>query len=506
MRTRLLLALVITLAAAAPASGAELLGHGSDGLWLVSDDGRERSALANRYAVEATWSGDGERLVVSAFDGERWRLLVGPPTGPLTMIPGTERIQDPAVSPDGTQIAGTRPDASRSGNAQTQIVVLPFAGGTPRAVTSGADDTDPVWSPDGTRIAFTRTPDAAPDDEIGGPPAPVMTVSLDGTDLRTVTSDGANPSWSADGSRIAFATDRDRNGETCENEGTEEAFCRPNHEIYSVGADGADEQRLTRTTADETTPAFSPDGARIAFAADRHWKDTELWVMDADGTCATQITFGAGFVYEPVWRPGRPQVVRGACGVLAAPFTAKFDFPTDAREPKADPLVPPIPYGGMHPVRVGRGYLDLDECGLARRGDCAGRITVSAYTTCARNPAKSLVPVKAVEGHRGALVLFYFYRALVISGGTTTEIYADKGTRPFLRRIVRSLRPLSRAGSRPARLARPQLPASAWSRLLASERVRRDGRAKKAALVRSDRLVLGGLRTLRAGRRPACVR
>src|SRR5262249_24281918 len=56
--------------------------------------------------------------------------------------------QDPAVSPDGTQIA-----ASILG----KIWVLPLAGGDARQITTGIGwDTHPAWSPDGRFLAYAH--------------------------------------------------------------------------------------------------------------------------------------------------------------------------------------------------------------------------------------------------------------------------------------------------------------------------------------------------------------
>ncbi len=488
-RVVLLLALAAALALPAAASGAELLGAGSDRLWLVSDDGATRTPLAERYLGDPAWAPDGERIAFSTFRRDAWRLLVGPPNGPFTELPGGEGLREPAWSPDGTTIAAQR--AKPEGGFQ--LVLLPSAGGEPRALTSGPDeDSTPAWSPDGAEIAFTRT-SASPETSW------VAIIRTDGTALRTLVADAADPSWSPDGRWVAFSTARDQFGETCENEGTEEYFCRPNSEIYVIGADGAGERRVTRNTGDDTDPDWSPDGSRLAFSSDRHWNAPELYVADADGACATRITFGAGFVRAPDWRPGRLPVARPACGAADVPFSAPFELADVLGERGIDPVFPGIPFEGMYPVRVGRGYLEYDECGAARRGRCAGRFTVASYTTCRRNPAGSSTPVRRVEGVRGALVIHYLSRIHVISGGTTTIIFADQGFDPLLRRLAKAIRPVRRPGASRARMAAPQLPPRAWAKLASP-------RGRSARLARSDRLILAGLRTLKAGRRPACAR
>ncbi|HEV2786873.1 MAG TPA: hypothetical protein VGV67_10825, partial [Solirubrobacteraceae bacterium] len=272
-----------------------------------------------------------------------------------------------------------------------------------------------------------------------------------------------------------------------------------------IRPDGTDARRLTKSYASDEQPSWSPDGGRIAFTSTRHWRGAELWAMDADGSCTSQLTVGYDAVSGAEWRAGRVPVGRGACGTRVAPFNA-LDFAPLARQPQADPLFPGVPYRGMWPVEAGRGALDYDECSLVRRRDCGGRITVASYTTCKRNPAKSIVPALAVERHRGALVLHFYYRVHVISGGTTTEIFADNGKRRFLRRLVAKLRPLSRPNAVPRRLAAPQLPPQAWRALANTERVRVNGVYKRASLIYSDRKVLRTLSRLDAGRRPACAR
>ena len=47
--------------------------------------------------------------------------------------------------------------------------------------------------------------------------------------------------------------------------------------------------RLTNDRADDSHPAWSPDGSRIAFTSGRHG-NSEIYVMDADGSNQTRLT------------------------------------------------------------------------------------------------------------------------------------------------------------------------------------------------------------------------
>src|SRR6478752_3448937 len=66
------------------------------------------------------------------------------------------RISEPALSPDGTQVAFTVQTIDVPNNAKpTQIYVVPLAGGTPHQLTrEGSTNGRPRWSPDSKTIFF----------------------------------------------------------------------------------------------------------------------------------------------------------------------------------------------------------------------------------------------------------------------------------------------------------------------------------------------------------------
>ncbi len=72
--------------------------------------------------------------------------------------------------------------------------------------------------------------------------------------------------------------------------------------IYLANPDGSDIRRLTTATQSEFTPAWSPDGARLAFNSD----DGNTYVINRDGSNLIRIPTGGGW---PSWSPDGRQLL-----------------------------------------------------------------------------------------------------------------------------------------------------------------------------------------------------
>lgn len=95
-----------------------------------------------------------------------------------------------------------------------------------------------------------------------------------------------------------------------------------NAEIYLVDLGENTAKNLTDNRAEDTFPAWSPQGRQIAFVSSRSAGGIfNVFVMDADGKNVQQLTNNPGkYTYNPVWSPDGKQIlynVRDNQGIVA---------------------------------------------------------------------------------------------------------------------------------------------------------------------------------------------
>jgi dipeptidyl aminopeptidase/acylaminoacyl peptidase len=216
----------------------------------------------------SVWSIDREK---NEYRGAVWLAPVDGSAPPQQFTAGIKRDGAPRWSPDGTRLAFV----STRDEEQGQLYVIPFAGGEPRRLTDFKEAVQEVtWSPDGSRLAFTvRVRDDAykEEDEKKRPPRRFTRLhfKLD------------NEGWTAD---------------------------RPKR-LFVVPADGsATPKQVVGGDYEESVPAWSPDGSRIAFVSARHeyWDIdhvSDVYVVEADGGEPEVVTSSDGSVDNVSWSP-----------------------------------------------------------------------------------------------------------------------------------------------------------------------------------------------------------
>ena len=109
-----------------------------------------------------------------------------------------ERVADPQVSPDGSQIVFTRSWVDQMADRfESQVRIMDADGGRQRVLLEGSN---PRWSPDGTRIAYIAPGDPS------GPQIHVRWMDAEGltSQITHETEAPGNIRWSPDGEHIYF--------------------------------------------------------------------------------------------------------------------------------------------------------------------------------------------------------------------------------------------------------------------------------------------------------------
>jgi tol-pal system beta propeller repeat protein TolB len=162
---------------------------------------------------------------------------------------------------------------------------------------SGPADMQPAWSPDGRRVAFARALPAAQGRSLAG--FDIYVARVRGGRVRRLTKDLGNdtqPAWSANGKRIAFTSDR-----------------AGSQDVYTMSPRGRRLRRLTGTAAEDSAPSWSPNGKRIAFTSDREGGE-DVYSMTARGKALRRLTKGAADEADPAWSPNGRRIAYAVAG------------------------------------------------------------------------------------------------------------------------------------------------------------------------------------------------
>jgi eukaryotic-like serine/threonine-protein kinase len=329
----LLFSIATVLDSAAPArlGAATVASRGGPARWTESlgDIGRARAAAPDLCVFSK-----GRELYAAGFDPVRL-AVTGVPRAAVPAVNATPQGADFTVSAAGSLLfAAAQPDSG-----PPHLAWMGDARAVPLA--EGATDAErAALSPDGRRLAWTRPSDAARAD--------IWVGDLERGAVTRLTHDGVNdsPIWSPDGRTIYFArrtTGTFRVASVSADGGpSSDVAHQDSHffpasiapdasrlaavrftpatrgDIWSIPLHGGAVQPILAGPFDEVEPAFSPDGALLAYQSDEagRW-DVYVQRLNDNRRIVVSTTGGA----HPFWSPdGRGLYFTSEGRLLRAPI------------------------------------------------------------------------------------------------------------------------------------------------------------------------------------------
>ena len=259
-------------------------------------------------------------------------LLLGANAGSQASAQGADALRDlqvddyfalksvggPHISPDGEWVAYTvRTQDLEADSRETRIWMVSTAGGKALPMTSSGNSAwSPRWSPNGKNLSFLS--------ERNGSGVQVFTLDLrggEGVQLTSIEQGLEGYEWSPDGKRLALVI-RDRDPDTGPGPWVIDRLKfkddyvgylnRLRSHLYVFDIDKKAVTQITSGDYEDYSPAWSPDGSKIAFSSNRTAEpddnfNSDIWLVKPDTPHDKQelvrVTTNPGSDDSPVWHP-----------------------------------------------------------------------------------------------------------------------------------------------------------------------------------------------------------
>jgi len=165
-------------------------------------------------------------------------------------------------------------------------------GGRKQLTNLGGTILSAVWSPMGDKIVFNFRKDQSETMQL-------YTMNPDGTDITKISTNSESsyydPNWSPDGRKIVFMS-----------YGENPSSGKKHYQtIFTMNVDGSNEVQLIldppKNIEGDIDPSWSPDGTKIAFVSYKKSFQSEIFLINPDGTEREQLTFMEHYAYTPIW-------------------------------------------------------------------------------------------------------------------------------------------------------------------------------------------------------------
>jgi len=292
--------------------------------------------------AEAYWSPDGKRLIFQSTRGEskcdQMYIMNADGSNQHLVSTGKGRTTCGYFLPDGKHILyasthlaapGCPPDADRSKGyvwavyPSYDIFLSNDDGSAPKPLTSAAGyDAEATVNFRTRKIVYTSLASGDLD---------LWTMNLDGSGKKQITNsygyDGGAV-FSRDGKKLVWRAGHPTTPESKQKYADllKENLTSPfKMELFVADADGSHAKQITNFGCASFAPTFTPDGKQILFSSNKHNCDGrkfELYLINIDGTGLKQVTNLDGFTSFPEFSPDGKKLVF----VTDWKATARYEF------------------------------------------------------------------------------------------------------------------------------------------------------------------------------------
>jgi len=394
-------------------SSTEALQRGTLGEKRLTDDG---------HSYFAAWSPDGRGILVTrpgevVESGEGWQTifdlwLLSADGETAVKLAGNAAY--PLFSPGGEEIAYL----SFQGEGKGQVWLLDLDSGQSKAIAPADWGLPLAWLPDG-RLAFAQggrlvLADRQGRKELQGvtlaaryqlSPTGERVVSSDGSTLRVEGVDGMNPKtlarqalvgpalWSPDGTQLAYILIGDQ----------------LQSQLWVINADGSARLLLAESENEHFgAPSWSPDGGTIAFSRCPRGSGTaqacDIWLVGSDGKGLRNLTPGDREESAPVWSPDGRYLAFQRDGDLWVLDVERAESLAAKQAAVRKPLSQPLPESGSASLLASlwesaaevAGRLTATSLGLPATTHLVPPTSIRVYAT-GRNPYRPGVSLGQID-------------------------------------------------------------------------------------------------------------